>query len=319
MKKLYSVFLCLFFVNSLNARVLDRIIATVNGSAIFYSNFSARLKPFIEQINITVKDNAKREKHMKRLRKEIFDAMIEEKVLAGKAKEMNIQVAESEAEQGIAEVRARFKTEKGYSEELKRQGMKPGDMKEHIKEQLMTIKLINSEVRAKISEPKEEEIRKFYDENEGKMVVGEQVRVKQIFFEVKDRQKEDVRKKAEKVRTLVKKHPENFGKLAEKYSSIPENAGDTGYFGRGEKIPEFEKPCFKLKVGGISGIVETPLGYHIIKCIGKKAPEKKTFAESKEYIKNYLFTAKMEEKYARWVRTLRDQATIKILDKELLD
>jgi len=245
--------------------------------------------------------------------------MIEEKVLAGSAKEMNVQVTESEVEQGVAEVRARFKTEKEYSEELEKQGMKQAGMREHIKEQLMTIKLINSEVRAKISEPKEEEIRKFYDENEEKMVVGEQVRVKQIFFEVKDKQKEDVRKIAEKALAEVKKHPEDFGNLAEKYSSIPENAGDTGYFGREDKIPEFEKPCFKLKVGAVSDIVETPLGYHIIKCIGKKAPEKKTFAESKEYIKNYLFTAKMEEKYTRWVRALRDQATIKILDKELLE
>jgi len=317
---MYFVFLCLFLVNPLNARILDRIIATVNGSAIFYSDFTARLKPFVEQISITVKDKDGREQHLKRLKKEILDAMIEEKVLAGKAKEMNIQVTESEAEQGIAEVRARFKTEKEYSEELEKQGMKQSEMREHIKEQLMTIKLINSEVRAKISEPKEEEIRKFYDENEEKMIVGEQVRVKQIFFEIKEiSQKEAVRKKAAKVLVEVKKRPEEFGILAEKYSDIPENAGDTGYFGRGEKIPEFEKPCFKLKVGGISALVETPLGYHIIKCIGKKAPEKKTFAESKEYIKNYLFTAKMEEKYARWVRDMRDQATIKILDKDLLE
>ena len=74
-----------------------------------------------------------------------------------------------------------------------------------------------------------------------------------------------------------------------------------------------------MKVGEISDIIETPLGYHIAKCIGKKAPEKKTFEESKEYIKNYLFTAKMEEKYVRWVRSMRDQATIKILDKDLLE
>ncbi|MFH1958255.1 MAG: peptidylprolyl isomerase [bacterium] len=316
---MHFVFLCLVLANSLNARVLDRIVATVNGQAIFYSDFSARLKPFIEQINVTVKDEDGREKHLKRLKKEILDAMIEEKVLAGSAKEMNVQVTESEVEQGVAEVRARFKTEKEYSEELEKQGMKQAGMREHIKEQLMTIKLINSEVRAKISEPKEEEIRKFYDENEEKMVVGEQVRVKQIFFEVKDKQKEDVRKIAEKALAEVKKRPEDFGNLAEKYSSIPENAGDTGYFGREDKIPEFEKPCFKLKVGAVSDIVETPLGYHIIKCIGRKAPEKKTFAESKEYIKNYLFTAKMEEKYTRWVRALRDQATIKILDKELLE
>lgn len=318
MRKLFFAFL--FLTVSLNARILDRIIASVNGQAIFYSDFKSRLEPFIEQLDITIQDKEVREKHLKRLKKEILDAMIEEKVLAEKAKEMNLQVTESEVEQGIAEIRSRFKTEKEYQEELGKQAMKLSNMRERVKEQLMTIKLINSEVRAKISEPKEEEIKKFYEENEEKMVVGEQVRVKQIFFEVKDVSgKGSARKKAGRVLTEVRKHPENFVALAEKHSSIPENAGDTGYFGRGEKIPEFEKPCFKLKVGEISNIIETPLGYHIVKCIGKKAPEKKTFEESKDYIKNYLFTADMEEKYVRWVRSMRDQATIKILDKELLE
>jgi len=317
-RRLFFVFL--LFTASLNARILDRIIASVNGQAIFYSDFKSRLEPFIEQLNITVQDKEAKEKHLKRLKKEILDAMIEEKVLAEKAREMNIQITESEVEQGIAEIRSRFKTEKEYQEELAKQAMKQSNMRERVKEQLMTIKIINSEVRSKISEPKEKEIKKFYEENEEKMVVGEQVRVKQIFFEVKDAsEKGAARKKAGRVLAEVRKSPGDFVTLAEKHSTIPENAGDTGYFGRGEKIPEFEKPCFKLKVGEISDIIGTPLGYHIVKCIGKKAPEKKTFEESKEYIKNYLFTAKMEEKYVRWVRSMRDGATIKILDKDLLE
>lgn len=41
--------------------------------------------------------------------------------------------------------------------------------------------------------------------------------------------------------------------------------GDLGKFGRGDFRVEFEDAVFRLKVGQISGIVKTDLGYHIIK------------------------------------------------------
>ena len=302
---------------SSHSKVLDKIIATVNGQAIFYSDFASRLNPFIEQLKDTVTDDTERADQIKQLKKDVFDSLIEEKVLLDKAKKEKIEVTQDEIDQGIADIRSRFKTEKEYEDELKRQNLTPEKMRERVKEQLMTVKLINREVRSKVKDPTEKELRDFYKNNEDKMVVGEQVRVKQIFFEVKDKsEKARVLRKAKKVLAILRKHPSEFEKLIKEYSDAPENDGDTGYFGRGEKIPEFEKPCFKLRVGEISGIIETPLGFHIVKCIGKKAPEKKTFDEAKDYIKNYLVNSRMQEMYYRWVRNLRDQATIKILDKE---
>ncbi|MCD6412812.1 MAG: peptidylprolyl isomerase [Elusimicrobia bacterium] len=311
------VVLLVFLAGFPQAKVLDRIIATVNGNAIFYSEFTARLKPFLEQLNASVADEAERKKQIKQLRKDVLDSLIEEKVLLDKAKDEKIEVTVAEIDKGIADIRSRFETEQEYLDELKKQNLTQEKMRERVKEQLMTVKLINREVRSKVKEPTEKELRDFYKNNEDKMVVGEQVRVKQIFFEVSDKSKKaQILKKARRVLARLRKNPGDFEKLVKEYSDAPENDGDTGYFGRGEKIPEFEDPCFKLRVGEISDVFETPLGFHIVKCIGKKAPEKKTFKEAKDYIRNYLMNSTMEEMYFRWVRNLRDQASIKILDKE---
>ena len=43
------------------------------------------------------------------------------------------------------------------------------------------------------------------------------------------------------------------------------NGGDLGFFGTGEMIPAFEEAVRLLKVGEITGIIQTPMGYHIIK------------------------------------------------------
>jgi peptidyl-prolyl cis-trans isomerase D len=70
----------------------------------------------------------------------------------------------------------------------------------------------------------------------------------------------------------------DFAELAKKNSSDPgsaQNGGDLGFFGKGKMIKEFDSAAFSVKVGGISDIVETQFGYHIIKVVDKKTDEYK--------------------------------------------
>ncbi len=58
----------------------------------------------------------------------------------------------------------------------------------------------------------------------------------------------------------------SFEDIARKHSDCPSGSsgGDLGAFGRGQMVPEFDAVAFDLEVGQMSGVVETPFGYHLI-------------------------------------------------------
>lgn len=79
------------------------------------------------------------------------------------------------------------------------------------------------------------------------------------------RTQEEAKAEIEKILELAKQG-EDFEDLAMQYSDCPSASkrGDLGTFGRGMMHPAFEEAAFGCEVGGTTGIVETPFGYHII-------------------------------------------------------
>lgn len=60
---------------------------------------------------------------------------------------------------------------------------------------------------------------------------------------------------------------DDFGDLAAEFSDCPSRAkgGDLGGFVRGQRDTAFEAAVAELNVGGVSGVVETPAGFHLIR------------------------------------------------------
>lgn len=73
--------------------------------------------------------------------------------------------------------------------------------------------------------------------------------------------------KAEEALAEINKGEKTFAEVAAEYSEdvTATNGGELGYFGKGEMVPEFEAAAFALENGGVSDIVVTQFGYHIIK------------------------------------------------------
>lgn len=124
------------------------------------------------------------------------------------------------------------------------------------------------------------EIEDFYNEHkEDRFTTPARVHARHILFSLganaTAEEKEKVRTTATKILEQARAG-EDFAKLAETHSqdkATAPNGGDLGFFPRGRMVKPFEEAAFALPAGGISDLVESQFGLHIIK-VEANEPEK---------------------------------------------
>lgn len=130
----------------------------------------------------------------------------------------------------------------------------------------------------------EEELRKYYAENQSRYTVAEERRASHILIKAdKDMAAADRAKakaRAEELLAEARKNPAGFAALARKNSQdegSAERGGDLDFFARGAMVKPFEDAAYSLKQGEISNLVESDFGYHIIQLTGVRGGDKKSF------------------------------------------
>lgn len=323
---LLPIFLYLLILPAITlGNVIDRSVAIVNDDTITLSEVNELGKSFFQKITEETPANQLTDV-LQQARKTVIDKLIDKKLLLQQAKKLNIRVSDEDVETALKNLIANNQsTMEQFRKEVSAIGMSEKQYREDLRDQILSSKLINYEIRSKVVIA-DDKIKDYYDNTQYTEKIGVEggYYILQIgcTWEVKDRNsatptQAEAKAKAEKVRQLAMKG-EDFKALARQYSDLPSAAegGDLGLFQKHEMAASMRDAVVNLKTGEISQIVETEKGYQFFKLLPnqvEKTTTKPPYESVKEEIREKLYQQAMEFRYKDWLKALRDKAYIKIL------
>ena len=198
----------------------------------------------------------------------VLNDLIGAELLFQQSRDRNLMATADEVNGQLEAMRGRFPDPAQFEQALASQGLTVDGLRSQVQKNMSIQKLIASDIAPKVSVTSEA-VRKFYDENGDQMRQPARLRIRHILKQVPPGASPEVREAArsalEKLREQASSGSD-FAALAREHSEDPGSAANGGELtiSPGETVPEFEKAAFALAPGGISPVIETQFGFHVI-------------------------------------------------------
>ncbi|MDO9515548.1 MAG: peptidylprolyl isomerase [Syntrophales bacterium] len=306
----------IFFSTALYAASEDRIVAVVNDDVITLSELETALKPVMKRIE-TIPDEEKRKEVTAQARIAVMNQLIDRMLLDQEAAKLKVVVTDEEVDRTLQDLLKNkgISVEK-FRETLAAEGATLDEYKDEIRRSRIKGKVIDKTVKSKVSVG-EEEIGEYYakhrDEYEGK----EANRIQQILL-VKPKDADEgvyktLRAQAEGILEKLK-DGESFDLMVDTHSQGPAagSGGDLGFVEKGMMFPKVDTVAFSLKRGEISDVIESPVGFHIIKIIDRRGAGIKPVEEVRGEIIWKIGNEKVQKKFEEWLKELREKSFVEI-------
>ena len=270
MKIKFALVLTLIAVSLYAQQTLDKIVAVVDNEIILQSELEFQVGIFASQRQL--------DPNTPGLKKQILNSMIEEKLIYAQADLDSVTVTEDDINQRIDYQINSFTQQYGSIANIEKiYGMSidriKRELRDEVRKSLMSQRLQEKNFgKVQATRREVEDFFNTYKDSIG--TIPEKVVIYHIFQNPKASEKLKKKFYDKSVELLDSiKAGKDFSELAKKYSDDPGSAaqgGDLGFVKKGVFYPEFEEAAFKLNVGELSGIVESPVGFHIIQMIERR-------------------------------------------------
>jgi parvulin-like peptidyl-prolyl isomerase len=230
-----------------------------------------------------------------------------------------------EADQQYTNLLKKFPSPEAFDRQLKAVGMTVADLRAKATQEAVAKAALKRALNIVISD---EDAKDYYNKHPADFEQPELAHVRHILLmtidpatrsplttntvAAKRKQIEDLRK-----RVLA---GEDFATLAKQYSEDPgskENGGELPEFPRGQMVPEFESATFALTTNQVSEVITTQYGYHIIKMLDRTPAKKIDYVTAAPDIKDGLARQKIAKLAPDYVKKLRADDQVEILDPSL--
>ena len=262
-------------------QLVDGVAAIVGQEIILNSEVDQYVQNYVLQNKINVTSNPE---EYERIKKQVLESLVEQKILLTKADEDTITVTDREVDRYLEEQIRTLISRAGSESALESAFQSPmKKIRRDLRSETENRLKIETLRRKKFAEVKvsRREVEEFYEMYQDSLpVLKETVDISHILKQIKsgESSRDAALTKIGEIKDKVDAG-EDFAELAQNYSEDPATSvrgGDLGFIKRGDLVTEFEEVAFNLEPGDISGIVETQFGFHIIKMIEKRGEKIQT-------------------------------------------
>lgn len=292
--------------------VLPDPIAKINGEAISKAELEDAIRG-IERQNGGRSVPAERRDEIYR---GVLDNLISMHVLRQEVSERRMTVSDAEIAEHINQLRQQFPSEAAFNKAMAMQHISQQRLRDDARMNLLVNRLVESEVDNKLS-VKPGDVSAFYEKNPDKFKQPESVRASHILIIVPPgadaATKAAAKARAEEALKAVR-GGKDFAAVAREYSQdgSAQHGGDLNYIVPGQTAPAFEKAAFALNVGQVSGVVESPFGFHVIKVTDRRPGRVVPFAEAAGQIQKFLEDEQRKSLASSFVAGLKAKRKVEI-------
>jgi parvulin-like peptidyl-prolyl isomerase len=301
--------------------LLDQVIARVNTEVILMSAFDRELKLYIEELKQRGKKDEEIEKELAELRPKILDGLIDQQLLAQRAKELSIDV-----EAQINEQLVRVMKDVGcdsldcLEQKMREAGVDINEQRRGMRMKFMSDAVLGREVYSEVYRKlTEQSKREFYDKHKDWFTTPGEVDLSRIFIrKPKDPEaQQQALAKAKELATLIKGGGD-FKALVRSKSEDPaeivKQDGKIGKLALNQLPNEIRAVVEKAEIGAITDPITLADGYALFRLDARKDPETRPYedAEVKNAVGQRLVMEKSQDQIEAYLKQLREDAFIEI-------
>ncbi len=238
-------------------------------------------------------------------------AAIESAVLAS-PEACGVHLPDQALASALSEIRGRYEDEAVFHAALDAAGL---DI-EHISASLqrdLLVELVLARVGARAEPIAETETEIFYFTHLDRFHRPEQRTARHILVTINDSLPDNTRDRAEQriseIARRLRDKPQRFEEQALKHSECPTalNGGMLGSVPRGRLYPALDEALFCMTSGDISGVLESELGFHLLRCDLIEAARTLAFDEVREALRKRLTEERARRETNQWLGSLLKQ------------
>lgn len=301
--------------------VADRILATVDKEVILLSDVMLELGPVVQEVRRSERDPVMANRILQSHIDAALQQAIDERILLREAKLAGMEVSDDLIDRQLEDLIKRYPSREAFNLDLRRSGETMGDLRDRLRRQLLArrMALLMSDEFAKGVTVSEAEVTEYFAEHPDEFSHPERLRIRQIFLaapEDNEERRAEAKAKLEELRGRIAEGAD-FAELAKIHSQAPgaEDGGIVGWIVRGDLLPELEGAAFSLDEGGVSPVVATRLGMHLIMVDDHDSAGAVPLAEARTLIEPRIRAQKAQERYETWMKGLRKTSKVRVFNR----